>query len=104
MSASGSAAELHGLPVNRPLTSKRQKPPRPTSDLIGGVRRLLIALSRRVGDGELEHLHDLREMAWIVDQMIQASVDGLRADGFTWQQIGDELGMSRQGAQQRYGR
>lgn len=48
----------------------------------------------------LERLYDdLREVEANIDAQVQTSRDA----GVTWEQIGRALGMSRQGAQQRYG-
>lgn len=38
------------------------------------------------------------------EQMLAESVARARGEGLTWDEIGDALGMTRQGAQQRYGR
>lgn len=39
-----------------------------------------------------------------LDQLIRQTVDAARADGTSWDVIGMMLGVSKQGAQQRYGR
>lgn len=69
------------------------------------VRRTLRAYSRRVVDGDTDDLRDLAGLAAEVDAMIRATIMGLREGPaqLTWAQIGDALGVSRQGAQQRYG-
>ena len=43
----------------------------------------------------------LRRMA---DRMERAHVDAARSEGWTWQQIGDALGVSRQAVHKKYGR
>lgn len=40
----------------------------------------------------------------ILDELTQEAVDADRADGASWQQIGAVFGITRQAAQQRYGR
>jgi hypothetical protein len=43
-------------------------------------------------------------LATYAEAMTEAAVDEARAAGHTWQEVGDMLGMSKQGAQQRFGR
>lgn len=56
---------------------------------------------------ETAHLTLVRTAAQAVDEtsaLLQASVDGARTAGSTWEVLGGALGMSRQAAQQRFGR
>jgi hypothetical protein len=39
-----------------------------------------------------------------IDDATQQAVNGLRAAGYSWSEIGDRLGITRQAAQQRWGR
>jgi hypothetical protein len=43
------------------------------------------------------------ELSTLGDQLVDHFVDDARRDGCSWAQIGSVLGMTRQGAQQRYG-
>lgn len=43
------------------------------------------------------------QMAKEIDATLARMVAGARADGFSWQEIGDALGITRQGARQRFG-
>lgn len=51
----------------------------------------------------LEALGDAAAMLAGAERLVQARVDMARRHHHTWQEIGDALGISRQGAQQRYG-
>lgn len=48
-------------------------------------------------------LQDLAAARQVLDRLEYNVVTLLRASGATWEQIGDELGISRQYAQRRYG-
>jgi len=56
---------------------------------------------------DLEHLAaaraDARRVVEGLDEEIEVAVDHLRVDGASWVQIGRALGISRQGARQRFG-
>lgn len=56
---------------------------------------------------EAAHLTLVRTAAQAVDEtsaLLQAAVDGARTAGSTWEVLGGALGMTRQAAQQRFGR
>lgn len=55
-------------------------------------------------DPDLRGLTALAAISDAVDVILQASVLEAREKGLTWQAIGDALGMTRQAAQQRFGR
>jgi hypothetical protein len=67
------------------------------------VRRAIAAYARRVGSGDVEALRDLVGLADELDQALISAVTGLRAFGYSWAEIGNRLGISRQAAQQRWG-
>lgn len=67
-------------------------------------RRIMRAYARRVAVADPAALAELVELRTAVDEAIGAAVDGLRAEGFSWAEIGRDLGLTRQGAQQRFGR
>jgi hypothetical protein len=57
------------------------------------------------GAGEPERrLMHLAEVAALAEQAIVQVVEDMRAAGDSWARVGDALGVSRQAAQQRYGR
>jgi hypothetical protein len=84
-------------------TQKRQ---RPTSDdeFLRVIKRMVRSAGRRVGRGDPEELTELAEIRDLVDAQIHLSAEGLRDEGFTWASIGDALGITRQAAEQRFGR
>ncbi|WP_120321508.1 hypothetical protein [Catellatospora citrea] len=67
------------------------------------TRRIIRAHARRVAAGDVEALSDLTALSAAVDQAITDAVIGLRAFGYSWTEIGDRLGISKQAAQQRWG-
>lgn len=75
-----------------------------TSSYIEFARRIIRGAGKRVAaadDWELAELVSLRDE---VDDAIRRAVAGLRAQGHSWQYIGDALGIKRQSAQERYGK
>lgn len=89
--------------VNDALTPKRRRPVTENSEYAAFARRILRAYSRRIAIGDVESLTDLINLADDIDRAIQLAVNGLRAAGFSWAEIGARLGITRQAAQQRWG-
>ena len=90
--------------VNCALTPKRQRPITENSEYAAFARRILRAYSRRVATGDVESLIHLIGLAEDINDVIQHAVNGLRATGYSWAEIGLRLGITRQAAQQRWGR
>jgi hypothetical protein len=67
------------------------------------VRRVLRAYSRRVGSGDIEAITEMAAIAAEMDTAIRDAITGLRARGYSWADIAARLGITRQGAQQRWG-
>jgi hypothetical protein len=67
------------------------------------VRRALNAYARRVATGDVEALRDLVGLGVELDQALITAVAGLRTFGYSWADIGDRIGVTRQAAQQRWG-
>ncbi|MCD2198062.1 hypothetical protein LQ327_32290 [Actinomycetospora endophytica] len=67
------------------------------------ARRILAAHGRRVASGDIEGLRDLDALGRAWERAMHAAVEGLRAEGFSWAEIGDRLGISRQATHQRWG-
>jgi len=89
--------------VKLPLTLKRRKREIEGSEYGAFVRRVLRAYSRRVAAGDVETLRDLIALSSEIDQAVTDAVAGLRTRGYSWSEIGDRLGVSKQAAQQRWG-
>ena len=68
------------------------------------ARRILRAYTRRVADGDVEALAVLLGLSAEIETAIAQAVTGLRASGYSWAEIGSRLGITRQAAQQRWGR
>ena len=67
-------------------------------------RRVLRGLGRRVSDGDPVDLAAAVALRSELDAIIRASVRQMReTHGYSWAQIGDELGVTRQAAYQRFG-
>lgn len=75
-----------------------------TCQYLTGVRRMIRAAGRRVANADEPELEQLVELRVAVDEAIAEAVDGWRALGRSWSVIGEALGMTKQGAMQRYGR
>ena len=67
------------------------------------VRRVIRAAGRRVSMTDPEDLAKLIAIRGELDSAIQAAVDGLRADGFTWKSIGEATGTTGQAANMKWG-
>ncbi len=89
--------------VKKTTVRKRPKKERSTFEFDAFVRRCLKAYAARVATGDIEALRTLATLTEEVDATITLAVIGLREHHYSWEAIGEALGMSRQGAQQRYG-
>jgi hypothetical protein len=91
--------------VKPALTRKRTKRDVENSDFDGFVRRILRAYGRRVAGGDVEALRSLATLLAEVDAVTRLAVAGLRHRpySYSWSEIADRLGTSRQAAQMRYG-
>jgi hypothetical protein len=90
--------------VNGGLTPKRRKPVTENSEYAAFARRVLWAYSRRIAAGDVESLTHMISLADDINDAITQAVHGLRATGYSWAEIGSRLGVTRQAAQQRWGR
>lgn len=95
-----------------PATKRR--PARPVADIatsIQGLRRQLRSLSHRpdredAGVNDVIDLPALEAFAALVEDARQAERDAvahLRAQGYSWTDIGQAIGITKQSAQQRFG-
>lgn len=75
-----------------------------TPEFLAMVRRMLRAAGRRVAVADEVELADLAALRDEVEQVIATAVAGWREQGRSWATIGAALGMTKQGAQQRYSR
>lgn len=68
------------------------------------LQRMVRAYGRRVADADDVDLGQMAELVDELDAAVQAAVNGQRARGASWAEIGRAFGITRQAAQQRYGR
>ena len=90
--------------VKNPLTPKRAGRVRENDEYAAFARRVLRAYARRVATGDVEALTLMTDLADEIDAAIGQAVTGLRGFGYSWAEIGSRLGVTRQAAQQRWGR
>ena len=86
------------------------RPPRPrrrdvveNDEYAAFVRRIIRAHARRVATGDVEALTDMVGLSILLDEAVGEAVAGLRAHGYSWAEIAQRLGITRQAAQQRWG-
>jgi hypothetical protein len=91
--------------VKPALHPKRAKKTVENSDFDAFARRILRAYARRVAAGDVEALRSLVELSSELDAVTRLAVVGLRGapNHYSWSEIADRLGTSRQAAQMRYG-
>lgn len=77
---------------------------REVPEVAAAARRMVRATGQRVANADSEDLQHLVDLAAAVTEATQAAVDGLRAQGHSWAYIANGLGITRQAAQQRFGR
>jgi hypothetical protein len=87
--------------VKNPLTPNR---PGRMVEYAAFARRVLRAYARRVATGDVEALTLMLGLSAEIDTAIGQAVQGLRGFGYSWAEIGSRLGITRQAAQQRWGR
>jgi hypothetical protein len=85
------------------LTPKRRSRVVENDEYAAFLRRVIRAYSRRIAAGDIEAITDMTALAGHLDRAIRDAITGLRADGYSWADIALRLGITRQGAQQRWG-
>lgn len=89
--------------VNKRLTSRKRRRVVENDEYAAFLRRVIRAYSRRIAAGDIDALADAAFLASQLDTAVRASVTGLRRRGYSWADIGRQLGVTRQAAQQRFG-
>ena len=68
------------------------------------LRRIIRAYGRRVATGDIDALTEMAAVPADFDTAIRDAITGLRAGhGYSWAEIAVRLGITRKGAQQRWG-
>jgi DNA-directed RNA polymerase specialized sigma24 family protein len=94
------------FPVKAALTPKRRNRHRrylENTDYAAFVSRVLSAYGRRVANGDIEALPELVGLAEQLDDIMSTAVTGLREQGYSWAEIANRLGVTKQAAHQRWG-
>jgi hypothetical protein len=89
--------------VNNRLTPKTARPVVENDEYAKFTRRILRAYARRIATGDIEALTHITNLGTDVENTIRDAVIGLRGFGYSWADIGNRLGVTRQAAQQRWG-
>lgn len=77
---------------------------RESSELQAFLLRMLRALVRRATDGDMDAVVALVAVEKAAKAALAEGVRGLRAKDYTWQSIAEELGMTKQNAEKRWGK
>jgi hypothetical protein len=89
--------------VNGSLTRNRRRDVVENDEYAAFARRIVRAYARRVATGDIEALADMTILAADIEAAIRVAVIGLRNFGYSWADIAQRLGVTRQAAQQRWG-
>jgi hypothetical protein len=85
------------------LTPKRRTKVTENDEFAAFLRRAIRAYGRRIAAGDIDALGDAAFLSAQLDIAIKSAVAGLRQRGYSWADIGRQLGVTRQAAQQRWG-
>ncbi len=66
------------------------------------AKRGILAYAKRAGEGDIELLGDVASLHDEVDAAVGVAARALNAQGFSWAEIGDRLGMDRRSAWDKY--
>ncbi len=89
--------------VKMPLTPKRPYRVVENDEYAAFLRRVIRAYSRRVAAGDIEAITAMNRLAADLEEATRQAITGLRGFGYSWADIAMRLGITRQGAQQRWG-
>jgi len=89
--------------VKRPLTGRRRGRVVENDEYAAFLRRVIRAYSRRVAAGDIEAIAAMNRLATDLEEATRQAITGLRGFGYSWADIAMRLGITRQGAQQRWG-
>jgi hypothetical protein len=89
--------------VKKPLTPKRPYRVVENDEFAAFLRRVISAYSRRVATGDVEAISVMAGLADHLEEATRQAITGLRGFGYSWADIAMRLGITRQGAQQRWG-
>src|SRR5690349_4439695 len=90
-------------PMALPHPQARRRNVVENDDYAAFVQRIIRAYARRVAAGDVEALTAMVGLSTLLDEAIGDAVTGLRSHGYSWTEISDRLGITRQAAHQRWG-
>ena len=85
------------------LTRNRRRDVVENDEYAAFARRILRAYARRVAAGDVEALTHLTALSHEVETAIRTAVIGLREFGYSWAEIANRVGITRQSAHERWG-
>ena len=88
--------------VNRALTPRWRTRVTENDEYAAFARRVLRGWARRVAAGDIDAIADMAAAIGELEDALRVGVAGLRRKGYSWADIGDRLGVTRQAAQQRW--
>jgi hypothetical protein len=89
------------------LTTKRRTRTRryvENPDYAAFVTRVLRAHGRRVAEGDIDGLTELVALTEELDNAITTAITGLRGAGYSWTDIANRLGITKQAAHHKWGK
>jgi ribosomal protein S20 len=101
---SGADERAEQSSVKARLTPNRRRRTVENDNYARFVRRVMRAYARRVAAGDVDALAGMTGLAAELDEAISQAVIGLRGAGYSWADIAGRIGVTRQAAQQRWGR
>ena len=75
-----------------------------TAEWLKMLSRMIRAAGKRVAEADEPELAQLVALRDQMEEAVKYAIQGQRLQGRSWSHIGEVLGVSRQGAFQRYGR
>jgi hypothetical protein len=93
-----------GNDVKPALTRKRRKRHTENDEYAAFARRVVRGYARRIAAGDIDAIADLGGLLGDVESALSRAVTGLRDNhGYSWAEIGNRLGVTRQAVHQRWG-
>lgn len=86
------------------MSTRRRKVERETPEYAGMLKRMTRRYGQRVADADPEDLAEMAEVLETFLDAVQVAVDGQRAAGASWADVGRAFGITRQSAQERFGK
>jgi hypothetical protein len=99
----GTPGPQRGNGVNGPATAKPRSKPKDVTEYGKFVCRMLRAFGRRAAAEDPWVIRDMLDARDTLDRSIQEAVTALHDAGYSWAEIGQEIGMTRQAVHKRWG-